>query len=148
MAFNLLRVSVAAAALLLASCTITQSVKEVSANRSINELCMVENDTLLMEGFLPELRKQIEELGIKTRVIKGVVPPDCRHHMTYAATWRWDIAVYLNFAELTVHEGDTIIGIANYDARGGGGNMSKFGPTAEKLRLIVRPLLEKAAKRA
>lgn len=145
--FNLDRAIAATALVLLAGCSITQSVKEVAATRPLTELCIVENDKVHMSGFLPELSKQIEALGIKTRVVAGAVPPGCRHHLTYTANWAWDLAMYLTFAELTVHEGDTIIGTANYDARSGGGNMGKFGPTSEKLQLIVKPLFEKAAPR-
>lgn len=131
-----------AAALLLAGCAITQNVRPVTATR-VEMLCIKNNKDVMMDGFLPELRKQVEAKGIRTQVYDAAPPADCRHRLEYTANWRWDLAMYLVYANLRVTEGDVTVGEATYDARAGGGNMSKFGNTADKMRPLIDQLFPK-----
>lgn len=133
---------VLACAALVGACSISTTVRPV-ADVKITDLCIQFNPAVSQEGFLPELRKQIEGYGVKTSVFNGDVPAECRYHMTYTANWRWDMALYLFYAEVKVFEGRNQLGEGVYDARMGGANMSKFGPTAEKLRTITAPLFGK-----
>jgi hypothetical protein len=93
-----------------------------------------------MQGFLPELKSQVESTGIKTRVFDGLPPADCVYHMEYDANWHWDFAMYLSFADLRVFEKNRMIGQAIYDARSGGLNFDKFGPTDQKLKSLTDEL--------
>jgi hypothetical protein len=122
---------------LLSGCAINSTVKAVET-RDIAVLCVQENPQVLMQAFHGELAAQIEAKGIKTRTYKGAAPAECRHRMEYSANWRWDFAMYLFYANLTVWEADRMVGQAVYDARLGGLNLNKFGGTAEK----IRPLLD------
>ena len=130
------------AATLLAGCAITQTVKPVAAT-GINTLCVKNNTAVMMGEFNKELRTQVEAKGIKTTAFDGDRPAGCKHHMEYTANWRWDMAMYLVFADLRVYEDGLLIGQATYDAHGGGANFSKFGATADKIRPLVDQLFAK-----
>lgn len=123
----------------LSGCAINQSVRPVEGTK-IAEICIEQNDAVLMEGFLPTLRRSIEARGVATRVYEGPVPADCRHHLTYTANWQWDMAMYLTYALIEVREGTTVLGTATYDARNGGLNMGKFGSTESKIAPLIQQL--------
>lgn len=128
-----------AAAAALAGCAINQTVKPVAAS-GITNLCVKNNPQVMMSDFVKELRSQVEAKGIRTSLYDGERPAGCKHHMEYTANWRWDMAMYLVFADLRVHEDGLLVGQATYDALGGGLNFSKFGPTADKVRPLVNQL--------
>jgi hypothetical protein len=134
------RVLALAAIAVLAGCAITQTVKPVRT-AGITSLCIKKNPQVQMDGFVQELRAQIEKKGIRTTMFEGDRPATCRHHVEYTANWRWDLAMYLVFAQISVHDDGLLIGQATYDAHGGGGRPDKFGPTAEKLRALLDALL-------
>jgi hypothetical protein len=135
-------VAALAAASLLAGCAITQTVKPVSVT-GITEVCVKNNPQVMMSDYLKELRSQVEAKGIKTSVFDGERPGRCKHHLEYTANWRWDLAMYLVFADLRVYEEGLLIGQATYDAHGGGASFNKFGKTAEKLKPLVDELFAK-----
>lgn len=126
-------------ACLAAGCAIDQKVSPVSGPR-IASVCIQQNDEVLMDGFLPALRKQIESRGVATTVFQGDAPVDCRHRLTYTANWQWDLAMYLTYVQIEVRDGDALIGSANYDARLGGLNLEKFGATETKLQPLIAQL--------
>lgn len=128
-----------ASALTLAGCAITQSVKPVAAS-GLSEICIKNNPQVMMKDFPKELQAQIERKGIKTSTYDGEKPAACRHHLEFTANWRWDLAMYLVFADLRVYEGGLMVGQATYDAHGGGASFSKFGSTSEKLGPLVDQL--------
>lgn len=136
---KLITAALAATALTLTGCAINQNVRPVTTAQ-IQMLCIKKNPAVMMTEFVTELQTQVEAKAIKTRVFEGATPADCRHRLEYTANWRWDLAMYLVFVDLRVYEGDLMIGQANYDARSGGANMNKFGPTAAKLKGLVDEL--------
>ena len=127
------------AALVVAGCTISQSVTPVAGERPA-EVCVARNDAVQMEGFHAELVRQIETRGIAVRSYDGTMPEGCRHHVQYTANWRWDMAMYLSYAQIAVFDRGQPVGNATYDATQGGGNMGKFGATAEKIEPLVAEL--------
>lgn len=120
--------------LTLNGCSISTNVKPVPIK--ISDICIENNPAVFMDGFLPELRSQIESHDIKTRVFDDVMTKDCLYQLEYTANWSWDIVMWLTYAELKVYENESrqTIGEAIYDARIGGGRPDKFGPTANKLK--------------
>src|SRR6267378_3722234 len=128
-------------ALLLAACSIKQDVKPVTlASLSTREICIRENKAV-REGFLETYRQALESKGFTVRVLD----PDagigaCPLLTTYTANWRWDLALYMAYAEMTVFRGGTEIGKATYDALMGGGRMDKFIKADEKVRELVNQL--------
>jgi hypothetical protein len=133
-------VVLACAALALSACAITQTVRPVTDSH-IDLLCIQRNPQVFMAEFVDVLRSDVEAQGIKARVYDGEPPAQCRYRMEYTANWRWDLAMYLAFAELRVYDKGLLIGEANYDARAGGGRPDKFGSTATKLKPLVDQLL-------
>ncbi len=124
---------------LVSACSIKTAVNPVSIP-NLSFVCIVENDAVMMDGFLPTLQSLTEERGIKTKVISGTNPEGCKHVMEYTANWRWDMAMYLFFAEVKVVGPAGLIGTATYDARNGGANMGKFGSTRSKIEPLIRKL--------
>lgn len=123
----------------LSGCSITQVVEPVKATH-LSALCILDNKDILMDEFQPEMQRQIAAKGIPTRVYLGTRPAQCSHYLEYTANWKWDMAMYLVYADLRVYDHSGIVGTANYNARNGGGRMDKFGRTAEKLRPLVDQL--------
>jgi hypothetical protein len=128
-----------AAAAIVSGCAITQQVRPV-ATAGISEICIRNNPDVMMKEFPKELRAQVETKGLKTSTFDGERPAGCKHHLEYTANWRWDLAMYLVFADLRVYENGLLVGQATYDAHGGGANFGKFGATAEKLKPLVDEL--------
>jgi hypothetical protein len=125
--------------LLLIGCAINQSVTPVTGERP-SEVCVARNETVHMEGFHAELVRQIEARGIDVRSYDGAAPADCRHSVQYTANWRWDLAMYLSYAQVQVFDGGRLVGTAIYDATQGGANMGKFGATSEKISPLIAEL--------
>jgi len=123
----------------LAGCAINQNVAPVKPSE-ITLLCIERNDDVMMAEFTPTLQRLIEARGVKTRLISGERPPECRYLARYTANWRWDLAMYLVYARIEVLDGLRQIGSAEYDATLGGLNLGKFGATEEKLRPLVDQL--------
>lgn len=95
-----------------------------------------------MAGLHPELVQQLTTLGFQVETFDTVRPGEATYWMTYTANWAWDMAMYLTYFDAMLMEEGRIIGRAQYDARGGGGNMGKFGKTAEKIRPLLIELLQ------
>ena len=127
--------------LALVACSIKQNVKAVTpADLATREICVRENKTV-REGFLEAYRQALESKGFSVRVLD----PDagiraCPLLTTYTANWRWDLALYMAYAELTVFRDGNEIGKATYDALMGGGRMDKFIKADEKVRELVNQL--------
>jgi len=127
--------------LALVACSIKQNVRPVTpADLATREICIRENKTV-REGFLEAYRQALESKGFSVRVLD----PDagiraCPLLTTYTANWRWDLALYMAYAELTVFRDGNEIGKATYDALMGGGRMDKFIKADEKVRELVSQL--------
>jgi hypothetical protein len=128
--------------LTLSGCSISTTVKPIETQ--ISNLCIKQNPKVFMDGFLPELKTQIEQHNIRTIIVDEFSKAECTNKLEYTASWAWDLAMYLTYAELNVYENTTLIGQATYDARWGGGRLDKFGSTANKLKTLVDPLFNKS----
>ncbi len=131
-------------ALTLAACTITTHVDPVPA-KSLSAVCIKENDQVWSKEFLPTLQAEFSRYGIQTVVYQGTCPAECRHHVEYTASWYWDVAVYLQYADVRVYDNDNLIGRATYDARNAWARPDKLGSTKGKLAQIMSDLLARAA---
>lgn len=128
------------AALFGAGCTIERRILPVPP-ASIASLCIAENHKVWSAEFLPTLRRQLARHGIESTVYDGPVPAECPRHLEYTAHWMWDVAVYLQYADISIYEGDTLIGRATYDATHGSARLDKFGSGEERLAGLVDDLL-------
>lgn len=129
---------------LISACTINKNVATLDQPGKVQSVCIKKNPKVAMkEGFLPELESQLQSYGIKTSVFEGDIPNGCLHTVEYTANWAWDLAVYLTYLRVEIRESGNVIASAEYDARWGGGNMNKFGHTADKMRPLIAEMLGK-----
>jgi hypothetical protein len=105
-------------------------------------LCIQENETVWSKEFLPWLEGEFRRHGFDTRVYQGSAPEGCRLTATYAASWGWDLAVYLKRADIRLFADAKPIGSVAYDATRGSASMNKFGRTENKLRPMIDEMLE------
>lgn len=119
-------------------CAIKREVRPVDASHRIQTIFIAENQRVHMEGFLPEMVTQLQDMGYVTETYLGTPPRGARYTMTYTANWAWDLAMYLTYFRVELFDRGRPIAEAEYDARGGSAHLGKFGTTAEK----IRPLLE------
>jgi hypothetical protein len=64
----------------------------------------------------------------------------CPVTSTYTANWRWDLAMYMAYANIKVYSNGEQSGEAVYDALRGGANMSKFVQGETKIAELVNQL--------
>lgn len=129
------------ATLLLASCTINQSVEPADIS-SDAVVCIVENPAV-REGFLAELESILDEKRVNYRVVDKQGSLACEWTATYLARWNWDLALYMSYAEIKVYRNGQLDGEAVYDASGGGANFGKFIDSEPKIRELVESLINR-----
>ena len=125
---------------LCCSCSITQEVVPIPADVVVDTLYIRNNAAVHMQGFLPELQRQIEDNGVTVHVYDDTAPDEAQFTLEYIANWKWDMAMYLSFFHADVFEQGRLLASMEYDARSGGANMGKFGDTAGKIRPLVYEL--------
>lgn len=128
------------AAFLASACTITTHVDPVPPG-TIASLCIRENPAVWSKEFLPALRAELARHGIATTVHDGPLPPTCIRRLEYEAQWKWDVALYLRYADIRIYDGDALVGRATHDARDAFARLDKFGPTKDRLAKLVDALL-------
>lgn len=135
------RLILSAAALpLLAACAITQTVSPVEPFEG-KEICVIENQSVVQAGFLPTYRQKLEGKGYTVRVLPADAKvTDCPVTSTYTANWRWDLALYMAYADLRIFTNGKQAGQATYDSLSGGANMNKFIKADEKIGELVDQL--------
>ncbi|MCV2368087.1 Sbal_3080 family lipoprotein [Roseateles oligotrophus] len=126
-------------ALLLSGCAIRQNVKPTEQFAE-KQICVVENPKV-KNGFIEAYRKVLVQKGYEVRML----PPsasliECPITSTYTANWRWDLAMYMSYAEIKVYKQAKPSGEAIYDATHGGGNMNKFISADVKITELVNQL--------
>ena len=123
----------------LTGCAIHQTVKPVERFTD-KEVCIIENPAV-GAGFVDAYKRALLGKGYLVRQL----PPsasivECNITSTYTATWRWDLALYMTYAEIKVYSGGKPLGEAKYDSQRGGANMSKFIDADKKIIELVSQL--------
>lgn len=109
----------------IAGCAITQDVEPAPTTQG-SEICIIENPDV-RATFLEIYRRELEKKGFKTRVIPTTSTLfDCPQTSRYTANWRWDFALYLAFADISVYEDGKRVGHVVYDSLQGDFNFGKF----------------------
>lgn len=139
-------ISIVFLVVMLSACTISQNVSPVGDSIFIEKVYVKDNPKAHMKELVNELVTQIDELGFYSEKFEGNRPLDATHYIEYTANWAWDMAMYLTFFEAKLYDGAKLIGEVSYDARRGGGNMGKFGRTAEKIKPLLTELFEKVER--
>jgi hypothetical protein len=132
-------IAIACVVMVMSGCSIKRVVEPL-AGGEVSEVCILDNPRIHMDGFQPELQNQISGKGYRTSIYQSQRPAHCSHFLEYTANWKWDMAMYLAYADLRVFDRTGLAGKATYDARSGGGRLDKFGGTAEKIRPLVDQL--------
>lgn len=124
----------------LSGCAIKQDVRRAGALAE-REICVTQN-AAVRKGFEDSLNKSLRSQGYSVKS----VPADsavtvCPVTVTYTANWRWDLAMYMAYAEIRVFNAGREEGRAIYDSTRGGGNMGKFIDAEKKIDELVRELV-------
>jgi hypothetical protein len=124
---------------LLEGCTIQQTVTPVR-DVKIAEIAIIDNPRV-RGSFGSVLQSAVEEQGLTTQVAPSTSSPtDYPYALTYTANWKWDMALYMSYAQITVYEKGKVIGKAVYDSTGGDANLGKFINAEDKVRELVGAL--------
>jgi hypothetical protein len=127
----------------LTGCAITQKVTPISVIPN-GEICIVEN-TKVRPGFLREYEAALQDKGYETRTFADSAAAwDCSFTSTYIARWRWDLALYMAYAEIKLFHRGRPVGEAVYDSLSGGGRLDKFIDAEPKIRELVNELFTPA----
>lgn len=141
------RITAAVAILLsLSACAIEQTVKPVEGLQT-REICVIDNPTV-RPGFMEAYNKTMQAKGYVLRQMPKDTPfTGCPVISSYTANWKWDMAMYMSFAQIRVYRDGYQVGEASYDARNGGGNMNKFIDADKKITELVNQLFPGGAPR-
>lgn len=125
--------------LLLSGCAIKQEIKAADALSTVpnKEVCVVKN-TSVREGFLDTYRSALADKKYAVRVLpESATVKDCEITSTYTAKWRWDLALYMAYAEIKVFKDGDKVGEAIYDSMRGAANMGKFIDADAKIKELT-----------
>lgn len=131
---------------LMAGCAISKNVVPIDSDHEIDKIYVRYSDDVHMEGINDEFVSQFQSLGFDAELYKGDTPDEARHTFIFTANWAWDLAMYLTYFHGTLYEEGRMLGEAEYDARSGGSNFSKFGPTASKLKPLLTEMMHKVQR--
>ena len=138
----------ALAAILLSGCAINQTVKPVDRFAG-TQICIVVNPAVSQAGFLTTYARVLSEKGYTVRQLSpGAAVTECPVTSTYTANWRWDLGLYMAFADIKVFSNGQQSGQAIYDAKSGGANMNKFIRGETKIIELVNQLFPGRASTA
>lgn len=130
-----------ATTLLFAACSIKQEVRPLRLAGGTGNVICIRNNPAVREGFLQAYRTRVESKGFTVRVLSpDAAVRSCSLTSTYTANWRWDLALYMAYAEILVYRDGEVIGRALYDSLGGGGRLDKFINATEKVNELVDQL--------
>jgi hypothetical protein len=137
---RVIKTALAAAALsALAGCAIHQTVKPVEKLEG-KQICVIENPAV-RAGFVEAYRNSLTAKGYAVRQLPASAAiTDCPVTSTYLANWRWDLAMYMAYAEIRVFSNGKQVGEARYDSMRGGANMNKFIAADKKIDELVNQL--------
>lgn len=122
---------------LLGACSSVQKIDPVES-RSGERVCIVENLDV-REGFLSAYRSAVEAKGLEVQIVPATADKSvCPLTSTYTASWNWDLAMYMRYAQISIFRDGQPAGQALYDAHTAG--MSKFINAEEKIQELVGQL--------
>ncbi|NHZ96991.1 Sbal_3080 family lipoprotein [Massilia sp. CCM 8734] len=136
--------SVSLALFALSGCAIHQTVKPVERLDS-KTVCIVQNGNV-RATFLDAFERALSNKGYEVRRLDSDASLiACPVTSTYTASWRWDLAMYMSYADIVVYKNGKPSGKATYDATRGGGNMGKFIGAEKKITELVDQLFPSTA---
>lgn len=140
------RIAAVALSIGLVGCAIQQHVRPVDAIGD-RQICVVENPAV-RASFLEAFKRSLTSKGYDVRQLPASSPiTACGVTSTYTANWRWDLAMYMAYAEIRVFSDGKPVGEAKYDSMGGGANMNKFIDADRKVQELVDQLFPSGARK-
>jgi hypothetical protein len=134
--------------LLLGACAIHQNVTPVASLDS-KQICVVVNPKVFNEGFLKSFEGALSRKGFEVKELPEASSLiECPVVTTYTANWYWDLAMYMNYAEIKVYSNAKPVGEAIYDSRHGSANLGKFIKADVKINELVNQLFPAGAQGA
>lgn len=128
------------AMIFLSGCAINQKITPVSVGLEKN-ICIIDNPAV-KNSFLEEYRGTLLNKGYSSKMLpQSASISDCQVVSTYTANWRWDLALYMTYAEINIYSGGKLAGSAKYDSMSGSANLGKFINAREKIRELVDQLI-------
>jgi len=128
------------AALILQGCT-SVNVRKVDASAHAMKLvCIEQNPKVLVSDMLTVLEDGFQRHNIQTIIYRDKAPERCNYTLWYTATRGWDLAPFMNRAELRLRHRDEIIATATYH-HAGGFALNKWAGTSTKMTPVLDELL-------
>ena len=122
---------------LFAGCSSIQKVDPVSGGTP-EKLCIIKNPKV-RDGFLNAYQAAAQARGISVQVMpEGSAFNACPLTSAYTASWNWDLALYMRYAQITVYRDGRAAGVAEYDAHTA--VFSKFINADQKIQELVGQL--------
>ena len=92
-------------------------------------------------GVIAAYRRVLGEKGYTVRELpQSAAITECKVTSTYTANWRWDMAMYMSYAEFRVFVDGREKGVAIYDSRSGSANPAKFIEGDKKIAELINQL--------
>lgn len=135
------------AALLASGCSIKQSVSPAElAAELAPEICAIPAAGV-RAGFTRAYLQLLRDKGFEVRQLApGSNPDRCPVSTTFTGTWRWDVLLYMSYADIRVYANGAQVGHAEYDARWGGGRPDKFISAENKIAELTNQLFPNGAR--
>lgn len=125
----------------LTGCAIHQTIKPVAEIFTGKEICLIESPDV-RASFMESYKRALINKGYSVKQLPASASvTDCNVTSTYLATWRWDLALYMAYAEIKVFHQGVLAGEAKYDSQRGGANLGKFIDAETKINELVMKLL-------
>jgi len=122
-----------------AGCAIHQTVKPVDKFDD-RQMCVIDNPSV-KASFAEAYKRSLAAKGYAVRQLPATAAiTDCTVTSTYSASWRWDLALYMAYAEIRVFANGKQAGEAIYDSKSGGANLGKFIDADKKITELVNQL--------
>lgn len=132
----------AALTLCLSGCTVV-SVRPIPTEDRITNVLIRENPKVPVSDFLDVLVEGFERHGISTKIVPESADLGNAYVVTYAAERKWDMAIYLANASISIQKEGHRIAHAEYHLRNGGGlSMMKWQNTKTKIAPVIDKLLK------
>jgi hypothetical protein len=134
------------ASLSITGCSIKQTVTPAHLSPELApEICAIPA-VGLRAGFNTTYQQLLSDKGFKVRQLAAGSKPDrCSLSTTYTGIWRWDLLLYMSYADIRVYEQGRQVGQAEYDARWGSGRPDKFISAENKIAELTDQLFPDGA---
>jgi len=125
----------------LAACAIKEQVIPVALDSgAARDICVINNPDVRQE-FLDGYKRALEGRNFTVKILpERSSVQACPLTSTYTAEWRWDLSLYLAYADLKIYRNGQVQGEALYDSTQGGMNSGKFIHADAKIQELTNKL--------